>query len=467
MNYIRVISATCDDILEEVIQTEFNNVVLQSVRYQEQLEDLLKKDSNFDVILFREDFPLNCHPMNLMKSLKETYPHIRIVFIMVSQNEMQISQYTTFLNSKQIFDIIHDEDFGREELITALFEPKSVQDAFMQTKKMSFEEEYNNLNMMNEKAANNFEEDSKQYAESNIKMNYNNSISYSYPSPKVVAFWSPKGGSGVDTLAISTAYMLAQNTDINVCIADFSDNPNMHLHLNLTDVQRNLESLYIEQATGKLNPYTVENFVINGATAFGLPNLHIIPGAFRKINFYKRMVEGDGYKFVNDCLEKIIGTLKEKYTVVILILSSDISNVTTYSALHACSQINMVLQNDISGFFNANRYLDSKYGIFKAFKIDKSKIKLILNKDYVEDTFFVDNFVKMNGIPVSAKVPLLPDECFKACKVANPSELVNSDDAFFSILSVVNTITKMEMQKETKEEEKTGLFSSILSKVKK
>ena len=445
MDFIRAISATCDDMLEDVIENELSNVRLQSIRYQQQLEELLRVDSNFNVLIFKENFPLNCHPLNFIKYVKETYPQIRVVFIMTSIQSDDVDKYTTYLHSKQIYDIIHDSEFGREELLSALFEPKTAQDAYAASKNMSFEEEFMNINTMEQKAANGFEEINESTPQQDIQMNYNNNISYSYPSSKVVAFWSPKGGTGVDTLAISTAMMLAKNTTIDVCIADFSDSPNMHLHFNMMDIQKNIENMYSYQAEGKLNVYTVDNFIVNGmSTNFNLPNLHILPGAIKRINFYDKSASSDGRSFVGNCIETIIDILREKYTIVILILSSNINNIPTIAGLRKCSQINMVLENDASCFYNANRFLHQEYGIFRACKVDSSKIQLILNKSYVKDNFYIDNFLKMNNLNINASVPLLPDEAFRAFKTANPLAFIESgDDAKYGILSVVNTITTM------------------------
>lgn len=470
MDLIRAISATCDDILEEVIETELTNVKLFVSRYQEQLEELLLQDSNFNVILFKENFPLNCHPLSFVKYIKENYPHIRIVFIMTSTNREDVDKYTTYLHSKQIYDIIKDNDFGRDQLLSALFEPKTAADALSSSKKMSFEDEFNNINTMETMASKGFEaENTNSLGANDININYNNDVKYSFPSPKVVAFWSPKGGTGVDTLAIQTAYMIAKNTNIDVCIADFSDSPNMHLHFNMLDSRRNIESLYVQQATGKLNVYTVDNYIINGAdTAFKLPNLHILPGALKRINFYKKMESVDGNAFVGGCLESIIDTLREKYTVVILILSSNFYNLPTFAGLKKCNQINMVLENDASSFYNANRYLHPEYGIFNACKIDKNKCKVILNKLYVKDTFYIDNFVKINGLPIDARVGLLPEEAFNAYKSANPDLFVQaSDEAKYDILSVVNTITHMEFSNHQQEQhDKKSGFSFFKGKKK-
>lgn len=470
MNLIRAISATCDDILEEVIENELTNVKLSITRFQEQLEELLVQDSNFNVLLFKENFPLNCHPLNFVKFIRESYPHIRIVFIMTASNRDDIDKYTTYLHSKQVYDIIRDNDFGREELIAALFEPKSASDVLNSSKKMSFEDEFRNINTMEELASKGFEDTTKiESTAADININYNNNVKYTYPSPKVVSFWSPKGGAGVDTLAIQTAYMIAKNTNIDVCIADFSDSPNMHLHFNLLDTRKNIESIYVQQATGKLNVYTVDNYIINGAdTAFKMPNLHILPGALKRINFYKKMESVDGNAFVGGCLESIIDTLREKYTVVILILSSNFYNLPTFAGLKKCNQINMVLENDVSSFYNANRYLHPEYGIFNACNIDKQKCKVILNKAYVNDPIYIDNFTKINELRIDAKVGLYPGEFFDAYKSTNPDLFPLSTEAGkFDILSVVNTITNMEFTAPAVETQtKKGGFSLFKSKKK-
>lgn len=454
MDFIRAISATCDDILEEVIDTEISNVKLSVTRYQEQIEELLIQDSNFNVILFKENFPLNCHPLSFVKYIKETYPHIRIIFIMTSTASDDVAKYTTYLHSKQIYDIIHDNDFGREQLISALFEPKTPHDILASAKKIAFKDEFNNVNTMEQMVSSGFEEEQNANNSNDINVNYNNNVKYSYPTPKVISFWSPKGGVGVDTIAIQTAFMLAKNTNIDVCIADFSDSPNMHLHFNMIDTRRNIESLYVQQATGKLNVYTIDNYIINGAdTAFKLPNLHILPGALKRINFYKKMENVDGSAFVGECMESIIDTLQEKYTIVILILSSNFYNLPTYAGLKKCNQINMILENDASSFFNANRYLHTEYGIFNACKIDRSKCKIILNKSYVNDTFYIDNFIKINNINISAKVGLYPEETYNTYKSANPDMLIqSSESAKYDILSVVNTITQMQFTSPTVED---------------
>lgn len=465
MDFLRVISATCDDILEEVIDTELSNVKLVTTRFQEQLEDLLHNDSEFNIIIFKDTFPLNCHPLSFVKSIKETYPHIRIVFIITSSDTAEIDKYKTYLHSKQIYDIILDDDFGRDELISALFEPKSAQDILQEAKQTSFEDEFRNINEMEKMAQNNFENNNSHIEQENISINYNNNIKYHYPSPKVISFWSPKGGTGVDTLAINTALMLAKNTNIDVCLVDLSESPNMHLHFNMVDTRKNIETLYMQQATGKLNVYTIDNFVINGAdTSLKIPNLYLIPGAVKRINFFQKMVKVDTEAFVGNCIEEIINVLREKYTIVILILSSNIYSLPTYAGLKKCNQINMVLENDVSSFYNANRYLHSEYGIFNAWKIDKSKCKLIINKFHTEDTFFIDNFIKVTGLPIHSFVGLFPDEAFKAYKTSSPLAFTQSNKAAeMGILSVVNTITSMEYTtpEDSNDKGKGGFINSI------
>lgn len=468
MNYLRILSATCDDLLEEVLQNDFTNVKLVSVRYKEQLNEMLTQDSQFNVLLFKEDFVKNIHPMQYIKNIKESYPHIRIVFIMTTTNPAELSQYTTYLHSKQIYDIIQNSDFGKDELIKALFEPKTAQDILQEGRNVSFEEEFRNITMMEEKANNNFAPEEKLDYTKNIDFNYNNNVKYAYPSPKTVTFWSPKGGTGVDTLAIQTAFMLAENTNIDVCLLDLADTPNMHLHLNIIDDHRNFEHLYAQQAAGKLNVYTVDNFIINCAsTRFKLPNLHIIPGATQHVTFFKQIENADGRVEMSRNISSILDTLREKFTVVIVILSNNILTLPSLIALQKCNHINMVLENDGAGFVNANKYLHDQMGIFNSHKIDKNKCSIVMNKRYVNDNAYIDKFMQINNVNVDASVGLYPDEAFSAYKSANPLTFTkNNPAAKQDILSVVNTITSMEIVNSAPSEQAKGNMFSWFSKKK-
>lgn len=441
--FLRILHATCDDALQNVLENELPNVKVVDVRYLEHLEDVLKQDSSFHAIILKESFTENTHPGLLVKQLRENYPHIRIIFIITSTTTESVDSLKTYLYSKQVYDIIYDNDFGMDHLISALFQPKTQQDILNETKKISFDDEFTNVNKMNSMMENPDELTQKEARTINI--NYNNNFSYEYPSTKVVSFWSPKGGTGVDTLAINTAVFLAKNTNIDVCLVDLAETPNLHLNLNTTDNVRNIEVLYAQQLMGKLNPYSVEDFIINAAdTHLKIPNLYIVPGAIKKLNFYRNIKTDSSPAEVGKCFESIIDTLRQKFTIVILILSSDIKHIPTFAALKKSNQINMVLENNISSLYNAQRCLDKEVGIFNYYKIPREKIRLIINKDYVEDDFYINNFKNLTGYEVMARVPLVPDELFNSIKMSNPSILTNtSEKAMYGILSVVNTITPM------------------------
>ena len=442
--FLRVLHATCDDALQNVLENELPNVKVVDVRYPEHLEEVLSNDTNFHALILKETFAMNTHPGLLIKKIRESYPNIRIIFIMTTTNSDDIESLKTYLYSKQVYDIIYDNDFGMDHLIAALFQPKTQEDILNETKKMSFDDEFNNVNKMNNLMSNPSELASLKEVNT-VTVNYNNNISYEYPSTKVISFWSPKGGTGVDTLAINTALFLAKNTNVEVCIADFAETPNLHLHLNVIDNVKNLEVLYAQQIMGKLNPYSVDDYVINSAdTHIKIPNLHIVPGAIKKISFFRAIKEDTSPQEVGKCFESIIDTLREKYTIVILILSSDIKHIPTYAALRKSNQINLVLENNITSFYNANRFLDNEFGMFNFYKISKEKCKVIINKDYVDDNFYIDNFTKITGLPISARVPLMPEEVFNSIKLSNPSLLTElSQEGMAGILSVVNTITPM------------------------
>lgn len=464
--FLRVLHATCDDALESVLERDLPNVKAVDVRYPEHLEEVLQRDTNFHALILKETFATNMHPGLLIKQLRETYPQIRIIFIMTTTNPDERDSLKTYLYSKQVYDIIYDNDFGMDHLIAALFQPKTQQDILNETKKMSFDDEFNNINKMNNMMEN--PEELKPKELNTVSVNYNNNISYEYPSTKVISFWSPKGGTGVDTLAINTALFLAKNTNIDVCIADFSEIPNLHLNLNTIDNVKNLEVVYAQQLMGKLNPYSIEDYVIDGAnTHLKIPNLRIIPGAIKRISFFRTIREDSSNQEVGKCFESIIDTLREKYTIVILILSSDIKHIPTFAALKKSNQINIVLENNISAFYNANRFLDGEYGLFNYYKIEKEKCKLIINKDYVADDFYIDNFTKMTGLKVDARVPLLPEEIYNSIKISNPSTLTDvSNEAMIGILSVVNTITPMYYNGNvaTNNSSKKNIFGSLFGK---
>lgn len=468
MDFLRVLSATCDNALEEVMEFELSNIKVQSVRYQEQLEEVLEKDPNFNLLIMKQNFPGAYHPVQMVKNIRESYPHIRIIFIITTSDESEADKLKTYLYSKQVYDLIYDHDFTRDHLLSALFNPKTSSDTLDDSKKMSFDDEFNNINAMEKIATYGLEENARNNTEP-VNINYNNNIKYNYPPSKVISFWSPKSGTGVDTLAINTAVMLAKNTDIDVCLVDLSETPNMHLHFNLIDNRRNIESIYSEQVAGKLSVYTVDNYIVNGSeTQLNLPNLHILPGAINRINFYKKIEREDGTNTVGSCFEEIIDILREKYTVVILILSSSIYHLPTVASLRRCSQINMILENDVSCFYNANRFLDTQYGIFHSYKIDRNKCKYIINKFYVKDRFYIEKFMGIVGSDISACVGLIPEEIFSAVKNANPLTLTERFEyAKMDILGVINTITYMEiMPQQAMPETKKGFLNNIFNKNK-
>ena len=104
--------------------------------------------------------------------------------------------------------------------------------------------------------------------------------------------------------------------------------------------------------------------------------------------------------------------------------------------------------------------------MFNFYKIPKEKCKVIINKDYVDDNFYIDNFTKITGLPISARVPLLPEEVFNSIKLSNPSLLTErSQEGMAGILSVVNTITPMYYNAPSEPSgQKKGLLGGIFGK---
>lgn len=470
--HLNTIVAACDEALEETLVKNMPNInVLSTVRDQSSLFNSLEEDAEeTNVIFLKETLPGNYLIGQVVKNIKENYPDIRIIFIMVSTNDEEVSKLKTYLYSKQVYDILYDEAYDIDDVSRAMFSPKKFKDITKEMKNVPFEEELKSFEN-NETES----DDEKDIPKEDIKLNYNNNIYSESPAPKAIAFWSPKGGSGIDTLAIITGACIAKNTNIPVCIADFSEIPNAQLFFNVSDSMKSMENAYEAQSSGKLNSYTLDNYLIGyEEMPCKITNLHILPGAINKINFYRRIMEDDGGQEVLKNFCDIIGYLKEKFRVVILILSSDIYHVPTVAGLSKANQINMILENNLCSIYNTQRFIDDKYGILNRFSIDKSKMKFILNKDYIKDMFYIDKYKSFAGFEFDARMPLVPDEIYDMIKHQDPSRIFDANEVCRKgILSVINTIMKMEYNGEVesktegkaREKKKEGLFKKIFKKL--
>lgn len=482
MKVKNVLCAINDELLEEFLTKEVSNIkVIANIQYQEALFGYLEKnpDADIDVILLKENLPGASLPLQVVSELRGNYPNIRVVYFITTSDTNKLNTIKTALHFNCVYDIIYDfNDYDAETVYEAIFKPKTFEDIKKENQANSFEEKLESIQKFNELSENNFDLDKKESPiVINKGLNYNNNVKYEYPPSKVISFWSPKAGAGAKTLALNTAYMIAKYTDIDICIADFSKIPNLHLLLNADIInEKNIEYAYVQQANGKLNPYTIENYIINGKSLnCGYANLYVMPGAVHKINFFERLVGKDSPEEIAKIFSGIINNLREKYTIVILVLSSDITHIPTAVALKQCNQINIVLENDVCSIYNLNRYWDKDSGLFNRYKISRDKCKFILNKNYVQDNFYLTKFAKLTGRDIDVFIPLIPDEIFNSVKRANPTSLIHTNkktrDAFADI---VNTITLMEFTDEddgpntdNNSGNKKGFLQKFLKKSKK
>lgn len=416
---IRVVLATGDERLDDYVAQVPGVRVLRAVYYKEgvlsTLQELREAGEVPDVLMISENLDGDGDIRDLLREIRLTSYETRIIFIFDNADEDNVLSMRHFLLGLQIYDTLgdHPDGFGPEEVLQALLEPRSPLEVMRELAQLSRGEDIarrpphplSGYGASSPGAGT----ERTQPAPQNLRVELTTDV------VPVTAFWSAKGGEGVDTLAVNVAIAVAQAApDLMVCIVDLARTPNVHLHFNVFDEDRNLETVLDLARRNRLSPHTIQRYVIEHQK---IRNLWILPGSIRTINFDQEL-EGRERD-----IETLIAVLRSVYDCVILVLSSDMPSLSfppTLVGLQKADQILMVLTEDHASLYNARRALDPEYGRLQARDIDMSKIRFVLNKYLAVGTGLREQMLRKFGQEPAAVVPMFAEILSQAMAEARP-----------------------------------------------
>lgn len=176
---------------------------------------------------------------------------------------------------------------------------------------------------------------------------------------KVVAVYSPKGGSGCTTIAINTAVSLANRghstilVDASLQFGDVAVTLNMRPSSTLVDLADRLNELDAD--------------LISSVSLEHDSGLRVLLAPPKP-----EMAE----LLTAESIEAIIGTLRNQFDFIVVDTASGL-NDTTLTVLDAADRVIMVAQQSLSSLTNARRFFD----LYDALTNEIKKIMLIVNRN--------------------------------------------------------------------------------------
>jgi len=174
---------------------------------------------------------------------------------------------------------------------------------------------------------------------------------------QIVSFYSPKGGSGISSIVVNLAYILAKKSEKKVAIVDldlrFGDIltfMNGKIGASITELTRETE----------ITPENIVNYMHKG------PDFDYLPAP-------KKSEHAD---LVNSGhIKSILWSLQSKYDFVLVDLKSEIDDISITS-WELSNLIFLVALPEIGHLLAARRVIE----IMNTFKYPESKFKLLVNK---------------------------------------------------------------------------------------
>jgi Flp pilus assembly CpaE family ATPase len=205
--------------------------------------------------------------------------------------------------------------------------------------------------------------------------------------PKLVAFWSPKGGTGATTLAVNTAVQSAMQTGFSVSLLDFHlYHPHISTHLGLADEEKGIASL-LKKRVNPLDEKGVARF---------LTRKH-------KVDILQGLVHDP--ELVQEVTESLVSSLlqvcKQSYGITVVDVAPNVDEVTTFLSLKLANMIYVVIDQDLAAIEDAARSIH----MLERLGIVRTRLRLVVNR-YQENGFSVKAIEKALDVPVTLTIPL-------------------------------------------------------------
>lgn len=252
---------------------------------------------------------------------------------------------------------------------------------------------------------------------------------------QIVAFYSPKGGSGISSIIVNLAHILAKKHETKVVVVDldlrFGDIltfMNGKIGASIVDLTRESE----------ITPENIVKYLHKG------PDFDYLPAP--KKSEHAELINANHVK-------AILWSLQSKYDYVLVDLKSEIDDVSI-TAWELSNLIYLVALPEIGHLLAARRVIE----IMNTFKYPESKFKLLINKVGREGTVSADEVKAFLKKELSV-LPYAPDD---AIITSNGGKLLLTDRPSSSLTQGLSNLSRMIVGEEVVTED-GGIFSKLKS----
>lgn len=272
---------------------------------------------------------------------------------------------------------------------------------------------------------------------------------------QIIAFFSGKGGVGKTTLISNLAHVLARHTDIPLLVADFDlDNPSLHAHWfvekndydlsDLRDVKSKLDKKLLMKI---LYPYRRKD-PASGKKQRELQIL-FLPG------FVKQTYVDD---FTEQDVDRLLAVMQEVSPLVLIDLSSHLSDRLVARVLEKCTKLVLVLDQDMSAVENTLRFVET----FRRLRVGTEKIIPVINK-LVPYGAPVARIERALGLKIAVTIPYDHKLFLTAITDAKPVVLENYQhpivEPFVQLATLI--VPSLKVDSARKSQQKKSLLSSL------
>ena len=445
LNKKTMIVGTGIDKMDEAMADLPGYETLSIIQYKKEVEEACGFFSP-DILLIGENLSGKQPMTELLLSLKQDFPNMRIIYISTYvdiRDEKKLNNLGLLVLSG-IYDILYEEKVTKRMILDLLNNPKTKDSESVKflTKKL-------NNDTKNDKIIN-FEDDTTQESEEIESGIYHNMITFS----------SIKPGTGKSFLSTNVATGIAQfgvkndrgeRPQVAIIEADLQ-NLSVGTLLQIEENEKNnLKSVMdkistiidkngdLIEDTFKIN--NVNEYILNSFTPYSqCKNLKALVGS--KLTFQQVESFGEQYAYYYSYLLSVIA---DKFDVIIIDSNSALTHITTQPLLYQSKSIYYVLNLDFNNVKNNVRYKEEliQLGIF-------DRVKYILNEDVDENDYdgeklmFTADNIDRKEFDLVAKVPEIPKSIFLNRLYAGIPVVLDgekkTEKARYEILKVANQI---------------------------
>lgn len=315
------------EIYNQIKEEDKYDLYERDIVYKEGVLEYISKNS-VDVIITRDDLEGQMIKEIYIKQMKLLLPHVKIIlFVKESDNN-----YLQFLYNTNVFDIIDSKENFTKQKIIDYIEERKIERSISNDKQIVYSNAVinNNINVVTKK--------------------------------KIAVFGT--GGAGKSYVSSIIANLLSKKLNMKTLLMDLDiQNSAIDIYNNLNCSNNLLSDIVKDVDNQTLNNDTFENNVYKkGKLSFITNNASI----------YECQ---DTYSIKH--YEKIFDIAIQKYDVIVSDIVANIFLDITYYNLKNADIVMFVISPNYISIRQAIKYLDL---ITNVWNIDKSKIKLVMNK---------------------------------------------------------------------------------------